>query len=220
MMRIVMRTALVSLALLAALPLFASESYVSSLPIGRVKVNVMTAVTASHATESAQAARGNRSNAEPMIAAEERIASEHARAHEPKQDATFVAPRHDDVMLVKTGDAIVEFVRANDGRIVLQSNLPELNGVAINLNEDAVETPFGKTTERADVKPADYSAEGAWSGVQYTLDTEGEELSSSTKVKLAIGRLEHDGRMVLLYEAKHIAANEMPKLANVMIVVP
>ncbi len=220
-MRIVMRTALVSLALLAALPLFASESYVSSLPIGRVKVDVMTAVTASHATESAQAARGNRSNAEPMIAAEERIASEHARAHEPKQDATFVAPRHDDdVTLMKTGDAIVEFVRANDGRIVLQSNLPELNGVAINLNEDAVETPFGKTTERADVKPADYSAEGAWSGVQYTLDTEGEELSSSTKVKLAIGRLEHDGRMVLLYEAKHIAANEMPKFANVMIVIP
>lgn len=204
----VMRNALLSLALLAATPLAASGSYVSALPIGRVKVDVMKSVT--NTDVRAEVPNHKQSSADPMARAEERIAEEHQNAHMQHNQP----PRSSGVTLVKTGEATIDFVRTADGRILLQpdGSLPELAGIVIDY--DGADTPFGRAAEHADVAASD-----AWSGEQWTLDAPGEEPSNGTKVKLAIGTLRDNRRTILTYEAKSIETGKAPSLANVVIVI-
>ncbi|HEX7828332.1 MAG TPA: hypothetical protein VF787_01690 [Thermoanaerobaculia bacterium] len=215
-----MRTALLCLALFAATSVAASESYVSSLPVGRVKVDVMKTVTAPRAAEltaklqAAVQADGEQWREEAQSAKADERLSWNERLGLTREENEELQRSAAEVTLVKMAEAEVEFVRTADGRLVLQpdSSLPELAGVVIDLNHDAIDTPFGRTTERADIVAS------AWSGVQWKLEVEGDELSAGTSVKLAIGRTEDDGRVILNYDAKQVDGNHMPRRASCVIV--
>ncbi|HEX7807656.1 MAG TPA: hypothetical protein VF608_02995 [Thermoanaerobaculia bacterium] len=215
-----MRTALLCLALFAATSVAASESYVSSLPVGRVKVDVMRTVTAPRAAEltaklqAAVQADGEQWREEAQSAKADERLSWNERLGLTREENEELQRSAAEVTLVKMAEAEVEFVRTADGRLVLQpdSSLPELAGVVIDLNHDAIDTPFGRTTERADIVAS------AWSGVQWKLEVEGDELSAGTSVKLAIGRTEDDGRVILNYDAKQVDGNHMPRRASCVIV--
>jgi hypothetical protein len=222
-----MRTALLCLALLAAQPLAADQSYLSALPAGRVKVDVMKAVTVPRAAEltaKLQAAVQRdqeqwlsdvrQANAGERLAWDERL----GLTREERDELQRVSG---EVTFVKDAEAEVTFVQLPDGRVALQpdSSLPELVGVVLDVTHDAVDTPFGRTAERSDVtSSADPRAEGAWSGVEWKLEAPGEELGTGTLVKLAIGRMADDGRVILKYDAKHVQSNQMPQRANCVIV--
>jgi hypothetical protein len=126
-----------------------------------------------------------------------------------------------DVTLVKEAEAEIEFVRTSDGRIVLQpdSSLSELAGIVIDVENDAVDTPFGRTTERSDViAQEDPRVGGSWNGVQWKLEAPGKTFGTGTSVKLAIGHLIYDGRGVLAYDAKSIEDGKPPQRASRVLV--
>jgi hypothetical protein len=216
-------TLLLSLVLLVALPLAASGSYFSALPIGTVKVDVMTPVTSPRAAEltaKLQAAvQGNdeqwRSDLQSGLEWNERLGL-------TKEEHAELARVRGDVVLVKTGEAMIDFARAADGSVILRpdGSLPELAGVVLDLNHDTVQTPFGRATERAEVTSGeDRYAPGAWAGEQWTLDAPGETPSSGTTIKFALGQLTADGRLLIKYDAKQITPGQMPRLASCVIAV-
>jgi hypothetical protein len=222
-----MRTALLCLALFAATSVAASESYVSALPVGRIKVDVMKTVTVLRAAElTAKLQAAVQADSEQWLADAQSAKSDERLAwnerlgltREENEELQLTAG---EVTLVKTAEAEIEFVRTADGRLILQpdSSLPELAGVVIDLNHDAIDTPFGRITERADITSGDdRRAPNAWSGVQWKLEVAGDELSAGTSVKLAIGRIEDDGRVILNYDAKQVDGNHMPRRASCVIV--
>jgi hypothetical protein len=226
-----MRTALLSLALLTATPLVAStSSSLGALPAGRIKVDVVKTVAAPRAnelsaklqslitTEPARmqvSAQGVAEEREPW---EQRLAMSDPRSFTREEQADAQHPN--DLALEKTGEAVIEIVRTADGRMMLQSDgsMPELSGIILDVANDTVETPFGRTNETAEVvSNADRFAPGAWSGTQWQLDAPGELPSSGTSIKFAIGRLSDD-RVVLKYQAKHVEEGKAPYLANYTLV--
>lgn len=222
-----MRTAALLLALLAANTVTA-ESYVSALPAGRVKVDVMKAVTTPRASqlaaklERAPELDGSawQTESERIDAAANRVAQ--SRPTAPSQERVELNRLRTEVELVKIGQATIEFVRMADGRILLKpdASLPELDGVVIDVNHDAIDTPYGRTSARADVTSSeDPRAESAWSGTQWSLAEEGEALDASS-VKFAIGQLRDDRRTILSFEAKQIQNGRMPRRASCIIVLP
>lgn len=216
-----MRTALLALALFASTPLAASGSYLSGLPAGRMKVDVMKTVTAAPATDALtnlQSVLGDRSETqEPW---EQRLAMTDPRNAPRREERTELRGAATGISMEKTGEATIELVPTPDGRMMLQADasLPELSGIILDVVNDRVETPFGQTTEVSEVSSnADRFAEGAWSGRQWQLDAPGEGPSSGTSIKFAIGRLADD-RTVVKYEARQFEQGKMPRLASALIV--
>lgn len=209
-----MRTALLSLFLLAASPLIAGEWYVSALPAGKIKVDVMRPAASPRAAELTAkmeaAIRGNR---------ETRTADVHA-AHErfglTGAEYAELQRLNGAAMLAKAGEVELEFVHSADGRVMLRadSSLPELSGIVFDVANDAIDTPFGRATERSEV------TQDAWSGVQWKLDTVGETLGSGATIRLALGQLREDGRGILYYEAKKVEDGQVPRRANYVLVFP
>jgi hypothetical protein len=223
-----MRTALLTLALLTATPLAASTSYLGALPAGKIKVDVMKAVTAPQPTEltaKLQSLIGGRDQWQSNLQSadgeqrepwEQRLAMTDPRNLAREEQAELRRPN--ELLFEKTGEAVIEIVPTPDGRLMLQADgsLPELSGIILDVINDTVETPFGRTTETAEVTSnADRFAPGAWSGMQWQLDAPGELPGNGTSVKFAIGRLSDD-RVVLNYQAKQ--DGQMPRRANCTIV--
>lgn len=203
-----MRTVLLSLALLTATPLAASSSYLAALPTGKVHVDVMKTVTAPPSADLTE-----KLHAAVTVEAEER---------EPwEQRLALTQPRGtQDLLLEKTGEAVIELVPTPDGRMMLQTDgsLPELSGIILDVVNDTVETPFGRTNGISEVATgADRFAPGAWRGTQWQLDAPGEQPSTGTSIKFAIGRLADD-RVILKYDAKQIEDGKMPRHASCTIV--
>jgi hypothetical protein len=221
-MRPIMRTALLALALLASTPLAASGSYLGGLPAGRMKVDVMKSVTAAPSADALtklQSLIGDRNETqEPW---EQRLTMTDPR-NAPREERSELRSAATGTILEKTGEAVIELVPTPDGRMMLQADasLPELSGIIIDVVNDRVETPFGVTTEVAEVSShADRFAPGAWSGMQWQLDAPAEGPSSGTSIKFAIGRLADD-RTVLKYEARQFEDGKAPRLASALIVLP
>lgn len=216
-----MRTALLlSLTLLAALPL--SASGFSTLPMGTVKVDVMTAVTSPRAAELTRKLQSAVQNNEEQWRAdlqsgnaEERL-EWNERLGLTKEEHAELAKLRGEMVLVKTGEAMIDFSRAADGSVVLRpdASLPELAGIVLDLNHDAVQTPFGRATERTDVTTTE------WRGEQWTLDAPGDLPSTGTTIKFALGQLTADGRMLLQFQAKQVVDGQMPRRANCVIAIP
>lgn len=224
-----MRNALLCLALLAAQPLAASAWYVSSLPAGKIKVDVMEAVSSPRATElTAKLQSTVQADREQWLAdvrkdqPEERL-EWNERFGLTREERDELHRLGSEVTFVKTGEAEIEFVRASDGRVMLQpdSSLSELSGIVIDVENDFVDTPFGRATEHSDVTAGqEQSGGGTWNGVQWTLDAPGETPSTGTTIQLAIGHLVFDGRGILKYEAKQVEDGKMPRRAGRVIVFP
>ncbi|HEX2834860.1 MAG TPA: hypothetical protein VHW00_17740 [Thermoanaerobaculia bacterium] len=221
-----MRAAALLLALLATSGVTAAESYLSALPTGRVKVDVMKAVTTPRAAQLAaklerapELGGGSwQTDEERLDAAANRVAQ--ARPTAPNHDRVELERLRTELELVKIGQATIEFVRMPDGRIRLEpdASLPELNGVVIDVNHDAIDTPYGRTSARADITSSeDPRAESAWSGTQWSLAEEGEDLDA-TSVKFVIGQLRDDRRTILSFDAKQIQSGKMPRRASCIIV--
>jgi hypothetical protein len=215
-----MKTALLSFALLVVNAFAARASDLSSLPVGKIKVDVMEAVTAPRAAElSAKlqaAAQGDRE--QWLEDVKKAPADERLRWNErlglTREEHAELQRRGSEVTLVKAAEAEIEFVRTSDGRIVLQpdSSLPELAGIVIDVDDDVVHTPFGRTTERSDVIGGEEQRlGGSWNGVQWKLEAPGKTLGTGTTVKLALGHLVYDGRGVLAYEAKSVEEGQPPR---------
>jgi hypothetical protein len=224
-----MRTAVLLLALVAAHTVAAGSSYVSALPAGKVKVDVMKAVAAPRAAELTEKLRSAierdreqwRSDAEKIEAAERRVMEkpegltreEHAELQRLRSETT----------LVKTGEAYVNFVRMPDGRLALQpdASLPDLAGVIIDPIHDAVDTPFGRATQPSEITSgSDSRGTGAWTGVEWTLDNTAEDPLLGSVVKFAIGQMNDNGRVILRYNAKQITNDGIPQRASAIIVLP
>lgn len=217
-----MRTTLLALALLATTPMAASSSYLAALPVGRMTVDVMKTVTApssadlmakQHAALTTRPDRwqvNSQGVAEEREAWEQRLAMTDPRNFTPEEQSDLRRPH--DLLLEKTGEAVIELVPTPDGRMMLQADasLPELSGIILDVVNDTVETPFGRTNGTAEVASgADRFAPGAWSGTQWQLDAPG------ASVKFAIGRLADD-RVILNYAAKQ--DGQMPRRVNCTIV--
>jgi hypothetical protein len=232
-MRSIMRTALLTLALLASTPLAASSSYLAALPAGRIKVDVMKTVTAPqpaaltaeklHSLISGDGGQWQVSaqsdEAVQLEPWEQRLAMTDPR-NIARQEQQELRQSAGEATLEKTGEAVIEVVPTADGRLMLQADasLPELSGIILDVVNDTVETPFGRTTDVAEVSTnPDRFAPGAWSGTQWQLDAPGEGPSTGTSIKFAIGRLSDD-RTVLKYEAKQVEDGKMPRRANYLIV--
>ena len=227
-MRGIMRTALLSFALFLASPLAAaSSSYVSALPSGRIKVEVMQAVTAPRAAElTAKLQSAVQGDREQWIAdlrqpqTDERLGW-NERLGLTREERDELHTLGDKVAYVKTGEAELELVRSKDGRVMLlpDSSLPELNGIVIDTENDAADTPFGRTTERTTVIASDDLRDvGSWNGEQWTLEAPGKTPGTGTFVKLSLGQLIFDGRGILTYEAKQVAEGEIPRRASLVLV--
>ncbi|HEX6096761.1 MAG TPA: hypothetical protein VF432_10595 [Thermoanaerobaculia bacterium] len=230
-----MRTALLALALLASTPLAASSSHLAGLPAGRIKVDVMKTVTAPQPTELTaeklhsliSGERGGwqvsaqSGEAVQLEAWEQRLAmTVPPRSSSGSSGSSELLGRASEMVFEKTGEAVIELVPTADGRMMLQADasLPELSGIVLDVVNDTVETPFGRTTEVAEVSTnPDRFAPGAWSGTQWQLDAPGDGPSLGTSIKFAIGRLADD-RTVLKYEAKQVEDGKMPRRANYLIV--
>ncbi len=219
-----MRTTLLSLVLTAAIPFAASASPVSALPEGRVKVDVMKAVTSPRAAELTEKLRSNAQlDREQWIAdvrqpqTDERLGWNERLGLTREEHAELQRLGHT-TALEKTAEAEVSFVRSPDGRIVLQpdASLPELTGIVIDVDHDVIQTPFGTTTERATVMASELDS---WSGVEWKLDTPGDLPGTGTTVRVAIGQF-HDGRGILVYDAKQVENGKMPRRENRVIVFP
>jgi hypothetical protein len=221
-----MRTALLSFVLLALNALTASASDISSLPAGRIKVDVMNAVTAPRAAElTAKLQNAIQTDREQWLSDVQKKQSEERLVWDERLGLT--GAEHDElqrlggaVTLVKGAEAEIEFVRTADGRVVLRpdASLPELAGIVIDVDNDFVETPFGRTTERADVIAKEDPRVGSWNGVQWKLEAPGEKLGTGTSVSLAIGHLIYDGRGILMYDAKSVEEGQPPRRANRVLV--
>lgn len=220
----IMRTALLCLALLIASPL-AAESYVTSLPKGRVKADVMQPATSPRAAElSAKLQSAIQGNREAWVAdaqktpADERVAWDD-RLGVTREEYAELQRELGDVRLTKASEADLEFVHAADGRVIMRASLPELAGIVFDGNNDVVDTPFGRATERSEVVGSgEQRATGSWSGVQWTLDAPGKTPMTGTTVRIAIGRLIEDGRGILVYEAKSMEPGKVPQRASYVLV--
>jgi hypothetical protein len=226
-MHTMMRTTLLSLALLVATPLAAGSSYVSALPAGKIKVDVMQAVSSPRATElTAKLQSAMQYDREQWIAdvrdkqPEERLAW-NERLGLTKEERDELHRLGDKVAYVKSGEAEIELVHSKDGRVMLvaDSSLPELNGIIIDAENDVVETPFGRTTERTTVVASDDLKDvGSFNGEQWKLEAPGKTPGTGTFVKLVVGQLIFDGRAILSYEAKKIEEGEVPRRASQVLV--
>jgi hypothetical protein len=215
-MHIMIRKTLFLAALLLSTGLHAASSDLSALPAGKMKVDVMSVATSERTSElNAKLRTAIESDREQWIADlqdksqngerlqwDERLGltkEEHAELQRGAGGAT---------RYIKSGEADLEFVRSQDGRVMLRSNsLPELAGIVIDPQNDVVATPFGTTTERSVIIGG---GDQRWSGVEWKLEKEGETFGTGTTVRLAIGQSLDDGRGVLIYEAKHVVAGQRP----------
>lgn len=226
-MRGIMRNTLLSLALIVASPLAASSSYVSALPSGKIKVDVMEAVSSPRANELTAKLQSAAQNDREQWIADVRQSQTDERlgwnerlglTREERDELHKLASK---VAYVKSGEAELELVRSKDGRVMLvaDSSLSELNGIVIDVENDAVDTPFGRTTERSTVIASDDLRDvGSWNGEQWTLDAPGDTPGTGTLVKLSIGQLIFDGRGILTYEAKKVAEGEVPRRVSRVLV--
>ncbi|HYC92815.1 MAG TPA: hypothetical protein VEO54_26635 [Thermoanaerobaculia bacterium] len=222
-----MRTMLLSLALLVPTPLLAGSSYVSALPAGKIKVDVMQAVSSPRATElTSKLQSAVQYDREQWIAdtrekqPEERLAW-NERLGLTKEERDELHRLGGKVAYVKSGEAEIELVHSKDGRVMLvaDSSLAELNGIIIDVENDVVETPFGRTTERTTVVASDDLKEvGSFNGEQWKLEAPGKTPGTGTFVKLAVGQLIFDGRAILSYEAKQVEEGKVPRRASHVLV--
>ena len=222
-----MRTALLSVVLAVTNTLAASASDISDLPAGRIKVEVMKAVTAPRAAElSAKLQAAAQADREQWLedvkkASDGERLGWNERLGLTREEHAELQRLGSEVTLVKDLEAELEFVRTSDGRIVLQpdASLPELAGIVIDVENDAVETPFGRLTERSDViAREDARVGGSWIGVQWKREAPGKMLGTGTSVELAIGHLVYDGRGVLAYEARSVEEGQPPRRASRVLV--
>lgn len=209
------------------MPLAAGSSYVSALPAGKIKVDVLQAVSSPRATElSAKLQSAVQDDREQWIAnaresqPEERLAW-NERLGLTKAERDELHRLGDKVAYVKAGEAEIQLVHSKDGRvmIVADASLSELNGIVIDTENDVVDTPFGRTTERKMVVANnDLTDVGTFNGEQWTLDAPGKMPGTGTTVKLAVGSLIYDGRAIISYEAKKIEDGAVPQRASRVLV--
>lgn len=208
-----MRTFLLSLLLFPALLIAADNPYLAALPAGKIKVEVMQPAVSQRGVELTSrliaSVEKNREwwmahvgKAQPgqPLPWDERMGLTKAEYDELQREAQGVR-------MEKTAEGELEFDRSVEGRIALKagSSLPDLDGIVIDLKNDAVETPFGRAAARSAVTASEeQKATGPWNGVQWKLESAGETQGSGTVVRFAIGRLAADGRGLLYYDAKEV----------------
>lgn len=95
-------------------------------------------------------------------------------------------------------------------------SLPELTGVAIDLKNDQVRTPFGVTSKHSALTMHESSTLGAWSGIRWKFETPGATAETGTTVSLAVGRLA-SGRGILNYSVRKLTPPEEKKRVNVIL---
>lgn len=208
-----MRNLLFSLLLLPALSLAAESPYLTALPAGKIKVEVMQPAVSQRGAElTARLIASVEKNREWWMAHvekappgeplpwDERMGLTRAEYDELQKAAS-------EARLEKTSEAELEFDRSAAGKIVIRpdASLPELDGIVIELKNDVVDTPFGRAAGSSAVTANDgQKATGPWNGVQWKLDSTGEVAGSGTMVRFAIGKLAADGRGLLYYDAREV----------------
>jgi hypothetical protein len=215
-MHIMLRKTLLLAAILIAIPLRAGRSDVAALPAGKLEVDVMTAAASPRATELSEKLRSTAQGDRDRWLADLRESQNgerlqwNERLGLTKEEHAELQRELGAMQFVKSGEAELEFVRASDGRILLRgdASLSELNGIVIDAENDAVQTPFGRTTERNVIIGG---GDQRWSGVEWKLEKEGETFGTGTTIRFAIGQSLDDGRGILIYEAKHIADGQAPR---------
>ena len=205
----------------------AETTFTSSLPSGKVKVDVMQLMGSPRLNElTTKLQTAVQQNKDWWMA--------HVQKAKPGEalpwDARLGLTRSEyeeflkssrDVQLGKAREAEIEFARSPDGRITVRadSSLPELEGIVINVKNDFVETPFGRTNTRSDITASEEQrTTGPWTGVQWKLESLGETPGTGTIVKFALGKLTRDGRGILYYDAKEIKPGPTGRKASRIIV--
>jgi hypothetical protein len=221
----IMRTTLLALVLFTAHTLAAGQSSVAALSTGKIKADVMQPATSPRAAElSAKLQSAIRTDREAWASdvrkpqEEDRLAW-NERLGLTRDEHAELQRELGQMQLAKASEAVIEFVRAADGRVMLSASLPELSGIVFDVDNDAVDTPFGRATQRTDVIGSDaQSGAGRWNGAQWTLDAPGDTPLTGTTVRIALGTLLEDGRGILIYEAKKLEPGQMPRRASHVLV--
>lgn len=118
---------------------------------------------------------------------------------------------NDQVALVKAAEAELHVAETEPGVYELYGGekLPELNGVAIDLNQDEVRTLFGTAGQRSDIKANDgQRATGRWNGVEWRLHSPGMDEDTGLLIVFALGRLTESGKAILLYKVRDPIAGQ------------
>ena len=215
-MQIMIRNTVFLATLLLATSLHAASSDLSALPAGKLEVDVMSIAASERTSElNGKLRTAIESDREQWIADLQDPSQDGDRLQwnerlglTKEEHAELQRGAVDAIRYVKSGRADLEFVRSQDGRVMLRSNsLPALAGIVIDPQNDVVATPFGNTTERTVIIGG---GDQRWSGVEWKLEKEGETFGTGTTIRFAIGRSLDDGRGVLIYEAKHVVAGQRP----------
>ncbi len=120
--------------------------------------------------------------------------------------------------VLKKGEARLSISHKEDGVYILHGGqtLPDFTGIAIDLKNDQVHTPFGVLTERSDVEISEGSAIGPWMGVEWQFSEIDPQRAVLTSVRLAVGILKESGRGVIHYTVKDVRQNQQTRIMHVL----
>lgn len=209
--------------LIATLAAGAESRYSAELPRGSVSVDVMQVMpsprTAELALKLQEAVKQNREwwlSHVAKAAPGQPVSWDEKLGLTREEYAEFLAESAN-VSLVKTGEGTIELLRSSDGRITIRAAAPlaDLDGIVIDTRADRVETPFGETTAKSEIKASDeQKATGPWNGEQWELGIAGAAAGTGTQVRFALGRLVESGRGILYYHALEVTADGKRRGAN------
>jgi hypothetical protein len=111
-----------------------------------------------------------------------------------------------EMVLNKARTATLRLTRKED-RLTFEGgkDLPELNGVELDLKMNSVRTPFGIADQRSRITASDsQKATGPWDGIQWRLEKPDLQPDSLTTAKFALGRQKSNGRGILYYDVRQV----------------
>lgn len=114
----------------------------------------------------------------------------------------------------KQAEAELTITKTSDGKFVLDggTQVPNLTGIQVDLQGNAVTTPYGIATKRSEIDAPEDSALGKWKGVQWSFEQFDEEAGTGAAVKLSVGTHRNSGRGIIYYDVKHAAPNSEPEV--------
>ena len=115
--------------------------------------------------------------------------------------------------LNKVGEVSLEFIP--EGRKRYRVSCPELEeyltDVHIDLENDWVDTPFGRLNDRGQINNTDPdSPTGPWTGARWRLEDPSDQEPFGTVALFSLGRRTEDHRSVLYYKVRRVLPEQQP----------
>ncbi len=118
----------------------------------------------------------------------------------------------------KKGESSITFISRGRDVYLLSGglDLPDFDGIVIDLRDDFVKTKYGTLTRGKDINTTEKAALGAWHGTSWTLTQLDPSGSSGINASFALGTLKQSGRNVIYYEATIISPVERTQIHHIL----